>query len=97
MAIRVVEFSSGGIRFERFLPKNQHFQMKFLNFKNWISGEPFLYPPFENSTTHIAIVHRERVVYLPWKMYVEVYWMTIPKQLSNEELVRSNVNKISFA
>ena len=30
----------------------------------------------------VSSVHRERVVYLLWKMYVEVDWMTIPKQLS---------------
>ena len=38
MAIRVVEFLSGGggfIKFERFLPNNQHTQGKFLNFENW--------------------------------------------------------------
>ena len=40
MAIRVVEFSSGGIKLERFLPKNQHTQRKFLNFENWTNGEP---------------------------------------------------------
>ena len=42
MAIRVVEFSSGGIKLERFLPKNQHIQRKFLNFENWTNGEPQL-------------------------------------------------------
>ena len=39
MVIRVVEFSSGGSKLERFLPKNQHTQRKLLNFKNWCSGE----------------------------------------------------------
>ena len=39
MAIRVVEFSSGGIRLERFLPKNQHTQRKLLNFEDWVNGE----------------------------------------------------------
>ena len=39
MAIQVVEFSSGGIKLERFLPKNQHAQRKFLNFKHWCDGE----------------------------------------------------------
>ena len=39
MAIRVVEFfQMGGIKLERFLPKNQHTQRKLLNFENWISG-----------------------------------------------------------
>ena len=38
MAIRVVEFSNGGTKLERFLPKNQHTQRKLLNFENWISG-----------------------------------------------------------
>ena len=39
MAIRVMEFSSGGTKLERFLPKNQHTQRKLLNFENWCSGE----------------------------------------------------------
>ena len=39
MAIRVVEFSNGGINVERFLPKNQHTQRRLLNFKNWVNGE----------------------------------------------------------
>ena len=40
MAIRVVEFfQMGGIKLERFLPKNQHTQRKLLNFENWINGE----------------------------------------------------------
>ena len=39
MAIRVVEFSSGGTKLERFLPKNQHTQRKLLNFENWVNGE----------------------------------------------------------
>ena len=40
MAVRVVDFSSGGaggIKLERFLPKNQHTQRKFMNFENWIN------------------------------------------------------------
>ena len=39
MAIPVVEFSNGGTKLERFLPKNQHTQRKLLNFENWVSGE----------------------------------------------------------
>ena len=39
MAIRVVEFSCGGTKLERFLPKNQHTQGKLLNFQNWVNGE----------------------------------------------------------
>ena len=39
MAIRVVEFSSGGTKLERFLPENQHTQRKLLNFENWVNGE----------------------------------------------------------
>ena len=39
MAIPVVEFSNGGTKLERFLPKNQHTQRKFLNFENWVDGE----------------------------------------------------------
>ena len=39
MAIRVVEFSIGGTKLERFLPKNQHTQRKLLNFENWVNGK----------------------------------------------------------
>ena len=39
MAIRVVEFSNGGTKLERFLPKDQHTQRKLLKFKNWVNGE----------------------------------------------------------
>ena len=39
MAIRVVEFSNGDTKLERFLPKNQHTQRKLLNFEFWINGE----------------------------------------------------------
>jgi cell division protein FtsW (lipid II flippase) len=38
MAIRVVEFSNGDTKLERFLHKNQYTQRKLLNFKNWING-----------------------------------------------------------
>ena len=30
----------GYVKLERFLPKNQHSQRKFLNFENWTNGEP---------------------------------------------------------
>ena len=39
MAIRVMEFSNGGTKLERFLPKNQFTQRKLLNFENWVNGE----------------------------------------------------------
>ena len=32
-------FLAGGTKLERFLPKNQHTQMKLLNFENWVNGE----------------------------------------------------------
>ena len=32
-------FQTGGTKLERFLPKKQHTQSKFLNFKNWCDGE----------------------------------------------------------
>ena len=38
MAVQVVEFSNGGTKLERFLPKNQHNEREFLNFENWING-----------------------------------------------------------
>jgi hypothetical protein len=31
-------FQTGGTILERFLPKNQYAQRKFLNFENWIDG-----------------------------------------------------------
>ena len=39
MAIRVVEFSSGGAKLERFLHKNQRTQRELLNFEFWTNGE----------------------------------------------------------
>ena len=39
MAIRVVEFSNGDTKLERFLPKNQHTKRKLFNFEFWINGE----------------------------------------------------------
>ena len=39
MGIRVVEFSSGGTKLERFLHMNQHTQRKLLSFEFWINGE----------------------------------------------------------
>ena len=39
MVIQIVEFSSWGYKFGKFLPKNQHTQMKLLNFENWCNGE----------------------------------------------------------
>ena len=39
MAIRVVVFSYGGTKLERFLTKNQHTQSKLSNFENWVNGE----------------------------------------------------------
>ena len=32
-------FKRGGIKLERFLPKNKYTQRKFLNFENWVNGE----------------------------------------------------------
>ena len=32
-------FQTGGTKLDRFLPKNQHTQLKLLNFENWVSGE----------------------------------------------------------
>ena len=39
MVAWVLEFSSGGTKFERFLPKNQNTQLKLLNFENWCNGD----------------------------------------------------------
>ena len=32
-------FQTRGIKLERFLPKNQHTQRKFINFENWCNRE----------------------------------------------------------
>ena len=32
-------FQTEGTKLERFLPKNQHIQRKFLNFENWVNVE----------------------------------------------------------
>ena len=39
IAVRVVEFSNGGTKLERFMSKNEHTQRKLLNFENWVNGE----------------------------------------------------------
>ena len=39
MVVWVVEFSSGGIKLEIFLPKNQPAQRKSLNYENWCSDK----------------------------------------------------------
>ena len=39
MVIRIFEFSCGGTKLERFLPKNQRTQRKSLNFENWCNEE----------------------------------------------------------
>ena len=39
MTIRVVEFSNGGYKIRKILPKNQQTQKKLLNFENWVHGE----------------------------------------------------------
>ena len=36
---RLWSFQTGGIKLERFFPKNQHTQRKLLNFENWVNGE----------------------------------------------------------
>ena len=51
MAIWVVEFSSGGSKLERVLPKNQHTQGKLLNFENWVNGEVSKVPKFDQNLT----------------------------------------------
>ena len=38
MAVQVVEFSKGGYKIRKFLPKKQHSPRKLLNFENWVNG-----------------------------------------------------------
>ena len=35
----LLSFYAGGTKLERYWPKNQHTQRKFLNFENWVNGE----------------------------------------------------------
>ena len=44
-------FKRGGIKLERFLPKNQHTQRKLLNFENWVNGEVSKVPKFDQNLT----------------------------------------------
>ena len=39
VAVRIVEFSNGGTKLERFLSKNQVTKRKLLSFENWVNGE----------------------------------------------------------
>ena len=39
MVMQVVEFSSGGYKIEKILPKNQHTERQLLNFEIWCNGE----------------------------------------------------------
>ena len=56
MVIPVVEFSSGGTKLERFLPKNQHTQRKLLNFENWCCGKLSIGHHFGNSDLKIDVI-----------------------------------------
>ena len=54
MVIQIVEFSSWGYKFGKFLPKNQHTQMKLLNFENWCNGEVLkIFDNYTNSQNSI--------------------------------------------
>ena len=39
MEILDMEFQVWDMKLQRFLPKNQHTQLKLLNFENWCNGE----------------------------------------------------------
>jgi hypothetical protein len=58
MIIRIVEFSIGGTKLERIVPKKQHNQWKLLNFENWCSGEVQKVPKFDfQSQNHPNLSH----------------------------------------
>ena len=78
MAIRVVQFSSGGIKLERFLPKNQHTQsywgsplVQFSKFKNflWVCWfldknlSNFVPPVWKLHNPYCHSVHSYHVIY----------------------------------
>ena len=59
ITIRVVEFSSGSTKFERFLHKNQHTQRKLLNFEFWINDElSKIGHHFSNKVVHKLILSK---------------------------------------
>ena len=41
----------GGVKLERFLPKNQHTQRKLLNLENWVNGDMSKVPNFDQNLT----------------------------------------------
>ena len=86
MAIRVVEFSNGSTKLERFLPKNQHTQRKLLNFVNWITeaSEVFknqsfnLVPPVWK--LHNPYCHNVSFFLQTWIIWCRIHfieWITI--------------------
>ena len=58
MSIRIVDFSKGGTKLERFLSKNQHTQRKWLNFENWIS---LGLRSFQKSDFEKSIIFRKKI------------------------------------
>ena len=68
-----------GTKLERVLPKNQlTLKRKLLNFENWIQYDDsqaktflILYPLFENSTTHSAILQVSFPI-MPWYIGIQL-------------------------
>ena len=52
-----------GTKLERFLPKNQHTQMKLQNFENWINGDlrSFQKSEINYSTPIITVEHGPKI------------------------------------
>ena len=65
MVIQVVEFSSGGKKLGRLLPKNQHTQRKSLNFENWCQKVPTF--DFQSQFSMSKII-RIFLIFFHWKI-----------------------------
>ena len=57
MAIRVVEFSNGGTKLERFCPKKQHTRTNLLNFEIWVNGAVSKVPKFDFQSKLLKLYH----------------------------------------
>ena len=47
MVVRIIDFSIGGIKLERFLPKNKYTKRILWNFENWTNGGCQKVPKFD--------------------------------------------------
>ena len=92
-------FQTGGTKLERFLPKNQHGQRKFLNFENWTIEEPqqlakirafkvdyFILPLF-------LVPKLRSVAQNEWKKHPYIYFSTFGSKINEFERKKSEKNE----